>query len=86
MEIRRQKSKSTSKLAYMDQQEPRRREAAAEPQPSESHLGPTEFVHPEVTLPTPTPSASDEEVLIDIFSPWPTLTVARARHLLRPKL
>ena len=37
----------------------------------------------EVVVPEPTlPTSSDEEVLIDIFSPLPILTVALARLLL----
>ena len=77
-EISRQKSKSTNKLAYMNQPEPRP-PAAAEPQPAELQLAPTapaeKLFHPEPTL----PSFSDEEVLIVILSPWPILTVVLNR-------
>ena len=62
-EISRQKSKSTNKLAYMDQLEPLPRAVAAEPLPAESQPAPADkFVVPEPTV----PSTLDEEVLIDI--------------------
>ena len=84
MEIRQQKSKSTSKLTvltYMDRQEPRRpmepaeKPSTAEPaEPSSAE----KFVHPDPTLPT----SSDEEVLVALFLHWPILTIACVRLLL----
>ena len=78
----------------MDRPEPRRAaepepaepkpRRAAEPEPAEpepAQPSASKFVHPEPTMPS-----SDEEVLTDIFSPFPLLTVARARLLLRPLL
>ena len=81
MEIRRQKAKTTRKLAYMDLPEPRRAAepeptVAAKPQPSAKFVIPTAKDLP----------PSDDEVLIDILSPLPFLTVARARLLLRQLL
>ena len=81
IELRKQKAKITRKLDYMDRPEPRR---AAEPEPAEpepAQPSASKFVHPEPTIPS-----SDEEVLTDIFSPFPLLTVARHRLLLRPLL
>ena len=72
----------TRKLAYMDPPEPRRAaepeptvaaKVAAKPQPSAKFVIPTsKDLQP-----------SDDEVLIDILSPLPFLTPARARLLLR---
>ena len=76
MEIRQEKAKSTSKLTYMDQPEPRlpMQPSAAEPQPSAAD--------PKHSFVIPSPSdmpPSDDEVLIDFLSPCLILTVARAR-------
>ena len=64
----------------MDQPEPLRptEPSTAEPQPSEAEPQPSFVIPTAAELPP-----SDEELLIDIFSPWLILTVARARILLR---
>ena len=89
IELRKQKVKITRKLDYMDRPEPRR---AAEPEPAEPPTvaavpePPPAAAVPKFVIPEASVPSSDEEVLIDIFSPFPLLTVARARLLLRPRL
>ena len=80
LEIRRQKAKTTRKLAYMDPPEPRRAAElfAAQPQQSAATKVATKpqlFVIPIAKDLPP----SDDEVLIDFLWPWLILTVARAR-------
>ena len=85
VEIRRQKAKTTRKQAYMDPPEPRRAAElfAAKPQQSAAAKVATKpFVIPIAKDLPP----SDDEVLIDILSPLPFLTVARARLVLRQLL
>ena len=86
LEIQRQKAKTTRKLAYLDQPAPRPARPAAElfaskpPQPSAAAKVATKpFVIPTSKDLPP----SDDEVLIDILSSLPFLTVARARLVLR---
>ena len=93
LEIRQQKAKTTRKLAYLDRPEPRPAAkpprpaaelfAAKPPQPSAAAKVATKpFVIPTAKDLPP----SDDEVLIDILSPLPFLTVARARLILRQLL
>ena len=91
IELSKQKAKITRKLDYMDRPEPRR---AAEPEPAEPPTvaavpepePPPAAAVPKFVIPEASVPSSDEEVLTDIFSPCPLLTVARHRLLLRPLL
>ena len=85
LEIRLQKAKTTRKLAFLDRPEPRRAAelfAAKPPQLAAAKVATKPFVIPIAKDLPP----SDDEVLIDILSPLPFLTVARARLILRQLL